>query len=458
MPLENVRPDDLLSVAERQEAGRALRRLVPRGQHAEWQAPAGRRDPLDALIEANRHRMSSLLPVRHGRMKGSPSAFLQGSAAIMAADLGATPSSGIWSQSCGDCHVANFGIYASTDGTPIFDLTDFDETLPAPFEWDLKRLAASVAVMGRDRQLTERACRDLARSVVTAYRQQMARLMRLDPRQAWRSRVDVTRVFQTICDPKLRQRELKRVQTAAAAHQSGYRRLLERAKGGWRILPRPHLTAPSSSSDDDTLEVVVRTAFEAYRLNQSEERGVLLDRYRLNDVAFKLVGIGSVGTFCALGLFTDRDGAALLLQLKEAHTSVLAPHTAPSAYLNQGERVVIGQRIMQGERDIFLGWTHEPGSDQHCYVRELRDARLMSGGEEIADAALPYRATLCGMALARAHARSGDAARIAGYTGAGGAFDAAIADFAISYAHQVESDWRLFVEAIKAGVLEARCE
>jgi uncharacterized protein (DUF2252 family) len=458
MPLENVRPDDLLSVAERQEAGHALRRLLPRGQHADWRAPPDRRDPLDVLIEANRHRMSSQLPVRHGRMQRSPSAFMQGSAAIMAADLGATPSSGIWLQSCGDCHVANFGVHASWEGTPIFDLTDFDETLPAPFEWDLKRLAASVAVTGRDRRLTERACRDLACGVVTAYRQHMAKLMRLDPQQAWRSRVDVTRVFQAICDPKLRQRELKRVQMATEAHRKGYRRLLERTKGGWHIRPRPPSITTSSSSDDDTLEVVARTAFEAYRLSRSEERGVLLDRYRLNDVAFKLAGIGSVGTFCALGLFTDRDGAALLLQLKEAHTSVLAPHTAPSVYLNQGERVVIGQRIMQGERDIFLGWTHEPGSDQHCYVRELRDSRLTSAGEDIADAALPYRATLCGMALARAHARSGDAARIAGYTGSGGSFDTAIADFAMKYAQQVENDWRLFVETIKSGVLEARYE
>jgi len=178
----------------------------------------------------------------------------------------------------------------------------------------------------------------------------------------------------------------------------------------------------------------------------------------LTDVAFKVVGIGSVGTFCALGLFTDRDGATLLLQLKEAQQSVLAPYTAPSVYLNQGQRVVTGQRIMQGETDTFLGWTQEHGSDQYCYVRQLKDSRLAGISETIADAALPYYAPLCGMTLARAHARSGDAARIAGYIGSGGAFDAAIADFAMAYAVQVESDWRLFVEAIKAGAIEARNE
>jgi uncharacterized protein (DUF2252 family) len=193
-------------------------------------------------------------------------------------------------------------------------------------------------------------------------------------------------------------------------------------------------------------------------VNQPEERGVLLDRYRLTDVAFKVVGIGSVGTFCALGLFTNRDGATLLLQLKEAQQSVLAPYAAPSVYLDQGQRVVSGQRIMQGARDIFLGWTQEHGSDQYCYVRELKDSRLSAIGEAIADAVLPYYATLCGTALARAHARSGDAARIYGYMGSGDSFDATIADFAMAYADQVESDWRAFVEAIKVGIIEARRE
>jgi uncharacterized protein (DUF2252 family) len=401
--------------------------------------------------------MSSLLPIRYGRMERSPFEFLCGSAAIMAADLATTPTSGIWLQSCGDCHLANFGIYAAWDGRPVFDLADFDETLPAPFEWDLKRLAASIAVCANERMMEERVCRDLARNAVAAYRHHMARLMRLDPQSAWRSRVDVAKVYQGICDTKLRTRELKRVHLAAEGHRKGYRRLLKRAKGGWRIRLQPPLIWPASASLDDTFHVVARTAFEAYKLSQSEERGLLLDRFRLADIAFNVAGISRVGTFSALGLFTDRDDATLLLQLTEAHNSVLAPYTAPSAYFNQGERVVIGQRILQAQRDIFLGWTHEEGSDQHCYVRELRDSRLLSG-ESITDAALPHCATLCGIAVARAHARSGDVARIAGYMGSSGSFDAAIAEFAIKYATQAESDWRVFVEAIKAGAIEARCE
>jgi uncharacterized protein (DUF2252 family) len=251
---------------------------------------------------------------------------------------------------------------------------------------------------------------------------------------------------------------LKRLRIATEAHRNGYRKLLERRKSGWRIKPHPPLTQPLMGLHDNTHELVARTAFEAYKLSQPEERGILLDRYRLTDVAFKVVGVGSVGTFCAIGLFTTRDDATLLLQVKEAQQSVLSPYTAPSVYANQGQRVVTGQRIMQAAPDTFLGWTQEYGHDQYCYVRELKDSRLANIGVALADTVLPYYATLCGKTLARAHARSGDAARISGYMGSGGAFDTAVAEFAMTYAGQVENDWRQFVEAIKSGVIEVRCE
>jgi uncharacterized protein (DUF2252 family) len=458
MPLEYVQPDDLLPVRERRQAGQNLRRLVPRGQHAHWNPPADRRDPLQILIETSRHRISSLLPVRYSRMQPSAFTFMRGTAAIMAADLASTATSGIWVQSCGDCHHANFGTYAANDGSPVFDVNDFDETTPAPFEWDLKRLATSFVVDGRSRSLPDRTCRNLARSVVSAYREHMSAMTRLDPERAWRSRVDVTAVLQGIPDAKLRQRALKRLQIDVEAHRSGYRKLLERRKSGWRIKAHPPLTQPLTGQHDDTHELVARTAFEAYKLSQPEERGILLDRYRLTDLAFKVVGIGSVGTFCAIGLFTTRDDATLLLQVKEAQQSVLAPYTAPSVYANQGQRVVTGQRIMQAVPDIYLGWTQEYGHDQYCYVREMKDSRLANIGATLADAALPYYATLCGRTLARAHARSGDSARIAGYVGSGVAFDTAIAEFATAYAGQIQNDWRLFVEAIKSGTIETRCE
>jgi uncharacterized protein (DUF2252 family) len=458
MPLEHAAPDDWLPMADRRQAGHDRRRLVPRGQHAVWQPPANRIDPLQILTETSRHRISSLLPIRYGRMQPSAFAFMRGSAAVMAADLAATPASGLWVQSCGDCHLANFGTYAAVDGTPVFDINDFDETHPAPFEWDLKRLATSFAVDAQSRGVAERACRDYARAVVAAYRRYMAVLMRLDPETSWRSRVNATEVLEAIPSAKLRELELKRLRLASEAHRKGYRRLLERRKSGWRIRPRPPLTFPLCGQHDDTHELVARTAFEAYKLSQPEERGVLLDRYRLSDVAFKVVGVGSVGMFCAIGLFTTSDGATLLLQLKEAQQSTLAPYTAPSVYHNQGQRVVTGQRIMQAVPDVFLGWTQENGHDQYCYVRELKDSRLAAVGSELASDALPYYATLCGRTLARAHARSGDAARIAGYMGSSSAFDMAIGEFAMAYARQIEQDWRVFAEAIKSGAIEARAE
>jgi uncharacterized protein (DUF2252 family) len=458
MPLEQAQPDGLLPIAERHEAGHRLRKLVPRRQHAAWVPQVERRDAVDILVETSRHRISSLLPVRYGRMRKSPFAFMRGSAAVMAADLAITPASGIWVQSCGDCHLANFGTYAAPDGSPVFDIIDFDETLPAPFEWDLKRLAVSFAIDGKDRGLSDRACRHLARGTVAAYRRHMNVMMRLDPLSTWRSRIDVTEVLQSVADVRLRERELKRLNAQSDAHHKGYPKLLEHRKDTWSIRPKPPIVLQLCDQDDNTHELVARTAFESYKYALSEERAVLLDRYRLADVAFKVVGIGSIGTFCAIGLFVTRDNATLLLQLKEAQQSVLAPYAAPSIYADQGQRVVTGQRIMQGQRDIFLDWTLEHCSDQHCYVRQLKDARMAMIRSDLAEAALPCYAELCGNTLARAHARSGDAARIAGYMGSGGVFDAAIAEFAMSYADQVECDWRLFVAAVKAGVIEAHDE
>jgi uncharacterized protein (DUF2252 family) len=359
----------------------------------------------------------------------------------MAADLATTPATGLWVQSCGDCHMANFGTFSSPEGTPVFDVNDFDETLPAPFEWDVKRLATSFAVNALSRQLDQRTARNLARTAAMAYRIHMVDVAKLDPLVSWRSRVDVVGMVSGIEDDKLRSREIKRLQTATDASHDGYPKLIERTRNGWRIKPKPPLIFPLSGQADDTHEQVARTAFESYKLSLPEERRILLDRYELQDVAFKVVGIGSVGTFCAIGLFATKDDNTLLLQLKEAQASVLAAS--------------VGQRIMQTVPDLFLGWTDDPGDDQHCYVRHLKDSRLALIGSDLAEGALPYYATLCGVTLARAHARSGDAAKIAGYMGSGGAFDAAIASFAIAYAAQTQADWRLFLEAIKSGLIHA---
>ena len=455
MPLEHMQPVTVLPAAERRQAGHALRKIMPRGMHSVWSPSSGRGDPVDILIESGRHRIADLLPIRYDRMRASAFGFFRGGAAIMAADLADTAATGLWVQSCGDCHLANFGTFASPEGTAVFDVNDFDETLPAPFEWDIKRLAASFAVDAISRNLGDKAARNLAGAMVEAYRRHMNELVRLDPLTSWRSRVDVADVLGEITDQKLRDRELKRLQTAIEAGNSGYLKLVEKTNGKWRIKEKPPLIFPLSGQRDDTHEIVARTAFQSYMLSLPEERRILLDRYELADVAFKVVGVGSVGTFCAIGLFVTRDGQTLLLQLKEARESVLAPYAGPSIYANQGQRVVVGQRIMQTVPDIFLGWTEDRGDDQQCYIRQLKDSRLASIGTDLAEGALPYHATLCGVTLARAHARSGDAAKIAGYIGTGTAFDAAISSFALAYAAQTKADWLIFLEAIKTGRIEA---
>ncbi len=455
MPLEHMQINIVRPAAERRQAGRALRKSVPRSMHADWTPPANRRDPIDTLIESGRHRIANLLPLRYDRMRASPFAFLRGAAQVMAADLATTPATGLWVQACGDCHMANFGTFSSPEGTPVFDVNDFDETLPAPFEWDLKRLAASFAVNALSRRLEPRTARNLARTAAMSYRMHMMETAKLDPLVSWRSRIDVVGLVGGIADDRLRGREIKRLQTATDASHDGYPKLIERTKSGWRIKEKPPLIFALCGQADDTHEQVARTAFESYKMSLPEERRILLDRYELQDVAFKVVGVGSVGTFCAIGLFTTKDDHTLLLQLKEAQASVLAASAGPSVYRNQGQRVVVGQRIMQTVPDLFLGWTDDPGDDQHCYVRHLKDSRLALIGADLAEGSLPYYATLCGVTLARAHARSGDAVKIAGYMGSGGAFDAAIASFAIAYAAQTQADWRLFLEAIKSGLIHA---
>jgi uncharacterized protein (DUF2252 family) len=444
--------DELLPIAERRAAGQRVRKYLPRGSHAEWKPPPDRRDPIQILIETSRHRVPSLLPLRYGRMRASPLAYLRGAAAVMAADLARTPTSGMRVQACGDCHLMNFGVYASPEGAPVFDVNDFDETLPAPFEWDVKRLATSFALACRVASRPEKTTRTVARTAVLAYRAHMAELLRLSPLAAWRSVIGVAAVLTGIEDPKLRVREERRLALAVDASRKGYPRLIARTSSGLRLRTKPPLLSPL---EDDAHEQAARTAFDSYKATLQEDRHVLVDRYRLVDVAFKVVGVGSVGTFCAVGLFATADGDPLLLQIKEAEVSVLAPFAGPSVYQNQGQRVVTGQRMLQATPDVFLGWTEAPGDDRHCYVRQLKDSRLAAIGTDLDDAVLPYYAQVCGQALARAHARSGDIARIVGYMGSGGAFDSAIADFALAYAEQTERDWRLLLEAIRAGWIEA---
>jgi uncharacterized protein (DUF2252 family) len=435
-------------IDERRAKGADWRRRVPLSAQAEWKLPANRVDPVDVLIEQGKHRIVELLPVRYARMRTDPFAFLRGAAEIMAADLAAGPSTGLRVQACGDCHLANFGAYASPEGTPVFDVNDFDETLPAPFEWDVKRLAASLAVAGRVAKASDRECRLLARTAAKSYRRHLAELAVLSPLAAWSSRIDLAGAIADIDSNKVRHKIEQRRATILrdAAEHFG---LVERKNGDWRIKDKPPLVRHLSHH-----ELHAHQAFASYAETLQEDRRVLVQRYHRRDIAFKTVGVGSVGTFCAIGLFVADDGSPLLLQIKEAQASVLAPFAGASDYVIHGERVVVGQRMMQAAADVFLGWTRNPVNGRYFYVRRLKDSRLADVGALLAEA-LPYYAKLCGRTLARAHARAGDAVALSGYMGEDSEFDKAIAEFAMAYAGQTERDWRTLLEAIKAGRITA---
>jgi uncharacterized protein (DUF2252 family) len=450
----------MLTVAERRANGRRLRQSVPRESHAGWQPAAKRGDPVEILIAAGKSRVQQLLPIRHARMMESPFAFLRGAAAVMAADLAETPRVGIPVQACGDCHLFNFGVYASPEGHAIFDINDFDETLPAPFEWDVKRLAASLVLAGRHAGLPERASAKAARAAVRAYREKLADLARLDPIAAWNIRVDVRDIIAAQDDEKLRERETRRINQSNAALPAyqDFPKLVGQAHGSWRIKDNPPLIFHFDGLADGERGITADEVFGRYRETLPEERRVLFDRYHLVDCAFKVVGVGSVGTLCAVGLFMTADEAPLFLQIKEAQNSVLAPYAGASLYANQGQRVVVGQRVMQAASDVFLGWTDDGPEDRHFYVRQLKDRKLASIGEMLEREVLRFYAELCGTTLARAHARSGDAALISGYLGSSEAFDAAVQEFAVDYADQSEHDHRGLAEAIRSGRVTANLE
>jgi uncharacterized protein (DUF2252 family) len=431
-------------VDERRATGADWRRKVPLSAQANWQPPANRADPIEVLIEQGKTRIAELLPVRYKRMKCDAFAFMRGAAAIMAADLAAGASTGLRVQACGDCHLGNFGGYASPEGTSLFDVNDFDETLPAPFEWDVKRLAASLAARGRVAKLPERECRRLARAAAKSYRRRLGELALQSPFAAWSSHVDLDGAIADIDSARIRhkiEQRRKAILDGAAEHFG----LVERKDGHWRIKEKLPLVRRLHHR-----ELHAHQAFASYAESLQEDRRVLLERYHRHDVAFKTVGVGSVGTFCAIGLFVSDDGSPLLLQIKEAQPSVLAPFAGASDYANHGQRVVVGQRMMQAAPDVFLGWTQNQVNGRYFYVRRLKDSRLGDIGDMLAEA-LPYYAKLCGHTLARAHARSGDAVMLSAYMGDDNEFDKAIAEFALAYADQTEHDWRALLGAIKAG-------
>jgi len=438
-------------IAPRLRAGRGLREKAARKSHAVWKAPANRPDPIRLLIESDAGRIPKLLPIRYGRMRQSPFAFLRGAAALMAFDLAATPRTGLRVQACGDCHIMNFGAFATPERNLVFDINDFDETLPAPWEWDVKRLTVSIEVAGRSAGIKSRYREHAVRAAVRSYREHLGEYATMPSLEVWYQRIDFQKLLDRVPGPRNRRRD---------------KRVSERA----RRKTVPNNLLPSMAARDQTKIKdqppliyhlpVQRTAaylrravsfFKRYRTSLPESYRVLFDRFELLDVAFKVVGVGSIGTFCEVALFRDTQAAPLFLQIKEARASALEPYAGRSVFSTHGQRVVYGQHLMQASSDIFLGWTVglEPGRD--FYVRQMRDMKIPMPVDTENPTDLAYFADACGWALARAHARTGDPAMIAGYLGSSEAFDDAIVKFAKAYADQTESDYGALLKAIRSG-------
>jgi uncharacterized protein (DUF2252 family) len=444
---------------ERYAAGKALRDRVPREQHGAWKPQGNRHDPVDLVIASNKGRIAELVPIRHGRMSVSPFTFYRGTALNMAADLAGTPNTGIRTQVCGDCHLMNFGGFATPERRVIFDINDFDETLPGPWEWDVKRLAASFVHAARSNGFSAAGQRDAATACVRSYRERIAEYSEMRALDVWYARIDMDAVLASLSDSASATRLRKRLAkaTAQTTVETDFPKMAEGGSGHFVIKDNApliyHDQSINLSSDQDN----ILDAFATFRKTLSDDRRELLDRYTLVDFALKVVGVGSVGTFCSVMLMMAEDDDPLFLQVKESRASVMEPYVGKSAYPNHGERVVMGQRLMQSASDIFLGWT-QGKAGRNFYVRQLRDMKMKPLVEVFNPATMLDYAALCGWTLARAHARSGDAAMISGYVGKRDIFDRAIARFSRSYADQAERDHATFMDAIRKGRIEAQIE
>jgi uncharacterized protein (DUF2252 family) len=437
------------SVEERKAAGKALRAKVPHERHAEYEAASDRADPVAILEEQAKSRLQNLIPIRYARMLASPFAFLRGSAAVMAADLSRTPVTGLTVQANGDMHLANFGLFASAERNLVFGINDFDETLPGPWEWDLKRLAASAVVavrfMGGDKAL----CEEAARAAVRSYRKRMREFAGMGNLEVWYSSIDESRVLAALSE------ETRKIaaRIMAKARQRGHTQVLgkmtELVDDKQRIIEEaPLIVRETRTAAGQPIAQVLARTLENYFESLPEDRKSLIGRYRIVDVARKVVGVGSVGTRCWVILMAGNGaGDPLFLQYKEAQASVLAPYSKAPHWENEGRRVVVGQRLIQGAPDIFLGWGRS--GPTHFYMRQLRD---MKGGVEFDPEnvkTFPEYCKLCGWALALAHAKSGDAAAIAGYLGKSEGMDEAVARFAFVYAKQTDRDYAALAKAAK---------
>jgi uncharacterized protein (DUF2252 family) len=444
----------IASTDHRREKGRALRSTVPRSKHRAWRPIESRPDPLSLLRATESERLPELLELRYQRMAESPFTFLRGSAAVMASDLATTPQSGLRVQACGDAHIGNFRLLGTPERRLILDLNDFDETSPAPFEWDLKRLAASVVVAARRHEWSAKVCRGIAESVVRTYRTKMASFARQPSLAVWYSSIDEADLMEELRLSAIdeNQHRLARRAIQKASEKDNLKaasRLTTRIDGNLRLRDDPPLLFHRELDGD-----LVEGALRSYRSALAKDKIVVFDRYELVDYAFKVVGVGSVGTRCWVALFEGRAAHdPLILQLKQAGRSVLEPYAGRSPYSHGGRRVVEGQRLIQAAGDIFLGWTRNPVEGIDYYVRQLWDMKGKIDTQLMNEQSLTLFAEVSGWSLARAHARSGDPQAINGYIGSGDAFDRAVSAFAVAYADQTEMDHKVLCDALEKGEL-----
>ena len=436
--------------------GRTFRRQTPRSDHAQWRVDMRTSDPVEMLVVTGRSRLKDLLPLRYGRMSRSPFAYMRASAAMMASDVGGGPLTQLMVQACGDCHLGNFGAFASPERRLLFDINDFDETLPASWEFDLKRLVTSFVLLGREQGIDKVAQHEAAFAVVQSYIARLREYALASPLDAWYSIIDSEALIREAPDEATRQRRIAFEQKARQrTGDSMARKLVTMESGAPRFVHDPPII--SRLPPGGQLDQAFRTVLCRYPNTLGEDRQEVLARYTLADVAFKVVGVGSVGTRCGIALYVSDGGDLLILQVKEAVPSVLQHYAPMAPVVHDGRRVVLGQRLMQAASDIFLGWADDE-EGRHYYVRQLRDMKTSIPTEDLKGPILSNFAAMCGWSLARAHAKSGHATRLSGYIGTSGKLAESLAQFACSYADQCERDFEAFTQAIRSGILPAETE
>lgn len=450
----------MISREESTAMGKAIRGTCPRSSHEYWKVAPDRPDALEIMKRSEDRRMKELLPLRHGRMLQSPFTYYRAGALNMAIDLSGSAATGIKVQCCGDAHLSNFGGYATPERNIIFSINDLDETLSAPWEWDIKRLATSFVIASRNNGFSDNSAKEIVLECVKSYRQRMAEFSLMLPLHLWYFSITSDLVFSMIDDDDRRKKGIKNLEKAkeSSLSKNVFPKLVEDSEGALLIRDQPPIIFHMKDQSPGLMDPYIKSVYDSYQKTLTTSHQMLLSNYELKDLALKVVGVGSVGTKCWILLLVTGDNEPLFLQIKEARKSVLEDFAGKSQYDNHGHRIVTGHRIMQPVSDIFLGWTFGEKGNHHYYVRQLRDVKFKFPVEKYDKTDMIFYARLCGYSLALAHARSGKSSMISGYMGKSEAFDEALATFSFSYADQNEKDYAVFKQAVKKGLVDVEKE